>query len=96
MTDCREVLEHLSEYLDEELEPSVVNRIAEHLASCSNCDEAKQRLLRSIEACRTFKSAEQPRDLPQSIRDELRASYLRVRASSDPGNLTQAPSARKP
>jgi anti-sigma factor RsiW len=90
MTGCRQVLEHLSEYLDNELEPGAVNRIAEHLASCTHCEDLKQRLLRSIEACRQFKSAEQPRELPQSVREELRTSYLRIRAgmrvSDDPGD----------
>jgi anti-sigma factor RsiW len=80
MTDCREVLERLSEYLDNELEPGAAIQIAEHLASCSDCEDSKQRLLRSIEACRRFMSAERPRELPPVLKDELRASYLRVRA----------------
>jgi anti-sigma factor (TIGR02949 family) len=87
MTDCRQVLEHLSEYLDEEMEPGAVEQIAAHLASCSNCQESKQRLLRSIEACRRFRSAEQPRELPKAIREELLASYLKLRAGMrDPGS----------
>jgi hypothetical protein len=81
MTDCREVLERLSEYLDEELAPGVCDEIAAHLAICSDCEESKRRLIESIEACRQFRIAESPGELPSQVRDELRAAYLRVRSS---------------
>jgi anti-sigma factor RsiW len=80
VTNCREVLEKLSEYLDEELPPGACDQIARHLSECSDCEESKQRLLRSIEECRRFASGEQPRELPASVREELREAYLRVRA----------------
>lgn len=81
MTSCKDVLQHLSEYLDEDLPPGTCDEIARHLSECSDCEENKQALLRSIEECRRFRAGEQPRELPADVREELRAAYLRVRSS---------------
>jgi anti-sigma factor RsiW len=79
MTDCSTVLQHLSEYLDEELPPGTCEEIASHLSTCTDCDVAKQQLLRSIEVCRQFRSADGPAELPAEVREALKAAYLRVR-----------------
>jgi anti-sigma factor RsiW len=83
MTNCSQVLEHLSEYLDEELPPGACEAIAKHLATCSDCEDTKRRLLESIEVCRQFRIAESPSDLPDEVRSELRAAYLKVRAAME-------------
>ena len=37
MMSCREVIEHLWDYLDGELAPERVEEIAAHLAECARC-----------------------------------------------------------
>jgi anti-sigma factor (TIGR02949 family) len=37
MLSCREVIEHLWDYLDGELPPERMQEIAEHLAECGRC-----------------------------------------------------------
>ena len=81
MTNCREVLEHLSEYLDEELAPEACEEIARHLEGCQSCEDASAGLLRSIEACRKYDSGERPGQLPDHVKDELKQAYLRVQAA---------------
>ena len=81
MKDCKEVLKHLSEYLDEDLSPELVERMAAHLNTCGDCEEAKRKLLHSIEICRELQINEQPRQLPESVRNDLRSAYLKVRAN---------------
>ena len=34
---CREILEKLSEYIDQEIDPSVCDEIEAHMAGCSPC-----------------------------------------------------------
>ena len=80
MTDCREVLEHLSDYLDEELPPGACEEIARHLAGCQSCEEAADSLLLSIEACRKYEG-ERPGQLPEQVKAELKSAYLRVQAA---------------
>ncbi len=81
MTDCREVLEHLSDYLDEELPPGACEDIARHLAGCQSCEDAAAGLLRSIEACRRYESGERPGQLPEEVKAELKQAYLKVQAA---------------
>ncbi len=81
MTNCGQVLERLSEYLDEELPPGSCEDIARHLSECSDCNEAKQEMLRSIELCRHFHSDETPGELPAEVREQLRAAYRKVRSA---------------
>ena len=81
MKDCREVLEHLSEYLDEELPPGACEEISRHLDGCQSCEDAAEGLLRSIEACRKYDSGERPGQLPEQVKAELKRAYLRVQAA---------------
>ena len=37
--NCREALEHLYEFLDQELTPEVEREVREHLEACSPCEE---------------------------------------------------------
>ena len=39
MKNCEETREHLSAYLDEELDPRAAEAVAEHVESCSRCGE---------------------------------------------------------
>jgi hypothetical protein len=78
VTKCTEVIGHLSEFLDEELQAAECEQIARHLAECSDCEDTKRRLIESIEACHRFRLTEQPRELPAEVRDALKAAYAKV------------------
>ena len=81
MTDCREVLEHLSEYLDEELPSGACEEIARHLSGCQSCEDAAAGLLRSIDACHKYRSGERPGQLPDEVKAELKQAYLKIQAA---------------
>ena len=81
MTHCEEVLEHLSDYLDEELPPGMHEDIARHLQGCQSCEDAAAGLLHSIEACRKYDSGERPGQLPDQVKAELKQAYHRVQAA---------------
>ena len=70
--NCRDVLDHLYEYLDRELTPADERRIREHLAACPPCDDrfdVEQAFLRFIEArCRTHGA---PPELRRRILQDL-------------------------
>jgi anti-sigma factor (TIGR02949 family) len=75
---CREAVDHLYEYLDRELDPSVERAIREHLAECAHCFA----LHRFEDAYRRFLEA---RVQARSAPPELRRRILdRLLAGGDP------------
>lgn len=70
--NCREALEHLYEYLDQELTPEVEVKVREHLEHCGECYEQldfERAFLKFVEArCR---SRGAPPELKRKILREL-------------------------
>jgi predicted anti-sigma-YlaC factor YlaD len=69
MSDCKEILELLSDYLDFELPPDACAQIENHLAGCSPCEEFAESLRKTVALCRSF----EPRTMPGPLTDEARA-----------------------
>lgn len=75
MTDdtltCEEVIEHIFDYLDRELDQTTQDRIERHLETCRDCfsrAEFEERLRRKIRAAGTQQA---PDRLQRRIRDML-------------------------
>jgi mycothiol system anti-sigma-R factor len=70
--NCREALEHLYEFLDEELTPELQNEVRQHLEACSPCGErfdSQDAFLKFLQARCRSKSA--PPELKRRILHEL-------------------------
>ena len=64
---CQEVLEQLSEYLDEDARAELVHEVNQHLGTCSHCKTEVDRIRKTI---RIFVCEEQV-VLPQPLCDKL-------------------------
>ena len=87
---CRELVELLTEYLDDALEPSERARLESHLASCDGCSNALDQLRTTIEV--TGRLTEDEVAAPE--REAVREAFRRWRAeqptdpprSAEPGS----------
>jgi predicted anti-sigma-YlaC factor YlaD len=80
-SDCRQVLEMLSDYLNLELPPDACRQIADHLAGCQPCEEFAMSLRQTVELCREYQPEEMPRPISESARAELMAAYEKMLAA---------------
>lgn len=70
--DCQQALEHMYEYLDEELTPELEARVREHLVACLPCQKLadfEQRYLRFLEARTKTRGA--PAELRRKILERI-------------------------
>lgn len=72
---CREILEHLSEYIDEELDPSVCDEIEKHMDGCSPCVNFISTLRKTV---KLYNTAGAEVTIPDEVSDGLHA-FLRER-----------------
>lgn len=64
---CKEAIRELSDYLDRELNPELVQRLEEHLALCEDCRLVVDTCRKTIEVyCNT-----EPLPLPDDVRERL-------------------------
>ncbi len=77
-TECKQVFDLLSDYLDGELPPGLCDRIATHIERCPPCIEFVESLRRTVELCRQSRALEKPGPLPEALREELLAAYKRL------------------
>lgn len=75
MTDhlvtCRQVVELVSDYLDDELDPSLRAAVDEHLAVCPGCLEYLSQLRTTVGSLRDLGSE----DLPAQLVSQLVAAF---------------------
>lgn len=64
---CKEILEQLSAYIDDELEASLCAEIEAHLAECPDCQALVDTLRKTVTLYREC----EPDDLPPGVRDRL-------------------------
>ena len=73
---CREVFEHLSEFLDQELPPADCAHIEEHIRDCPPCIEFLESLKTCVRASHELlKEDAPPRPLPEDVREKLVAAW---------------------
>jgi hypothetical protein len=66
---CSEVLEHLSEFVDGELDEATVNRVRLHLAGCANCEQFGGRFAKMVSEFRRQLGVAQP--APEGVQAAL-------------------------
>ncbi len=67
MTECREIREHISAYLEGAVPPDRERLVAEHLASCPECRAVLQDLKKTVELVKGLEEVEPPPWLAQKI-----------------------------
>jgi anti-sigma factor (TIGR02949 family) len=64
---CRELLDHISTYIDGELEAAICDELETHLAECPDCRIMVDTVRRTI----TLYRAQAATDLPSGVQDRL-------------------------
>ena len=64
---CQEILDHVSDYLDGELEAALCAELEAHLAGCHNCRVLVDTVRKTI----TLYHAQSPAELPSDVEGRL-------------------------
>lgn len=70
---CQELVELLSDYLDEQTSPSELQTVSAHLSDCPGCQTALDHLRASIELTRSAEVAALDPEVRRRLLDEFRA-----------------------
>ena len=70
---CREILERLSEYIDEELDPGICDDIENHMSGCSPCVAFMNTLKKTV---KLYNKAGSEVVIPEEVSQDLH-KYLR-------------------
>ena len=70
-TNCQEILEHLNDYIDGDLDSTLCEHLESHLETCTNCQVVHSTLMKTIELC--LRDGERT-SLPPDARRRLFAS----------------------
>lgn len=71
---CREILERLSDYIDEELDPSICDEIEKHMDGCSPCIAFLNTLKKTV---KLYNTAGCEVTIPEDVSSDLHA-FLRA------------------
>jgi anti-sigma factor RsiW len=64
---CQQILEHISDYVDGELEAALCAELEAHLAGCRNC----RVLVDTVRKTVTLYHAQAPSELPSGVEERL-------------------------
>jgi predicted anti-sigma-YlaC factor YlaD len=82
---CQEVLDQLSDYLDEDARAELVQQVDVHLHECSHCQVEVDTLRRTIDIYRCDEKVALPVSLSEKLQHALDQAYHAGR--KDPGPL---------
>jgi mycothiol system anti-sigma-R factor len=74
---CMKHLEHISEFLDGELDESACEEIRAHLRDCPECRECVESLKKTLEVLRGLPRESVPADIKGRLRTSLRMCLTR-------------------
>ncbi len=74
---CKEILEKLSEYIDEELDPSICDEVEKHMEGCSPCIAFTNTLKKTV---KLYNTAGKEVEIPPAVHDRLH-SFLREKCT---------------
>ena len=75
MSDCKQILAMLSEYLDRDLPRETCSIVDAHLQSCRDCQDTAARLRETVALCRQFRAADSPGALSADQHEALRVAF---------------------
>ncbi|MBF0171560.1 MAG: zf-HC2 domain-containing protein [Nitrospinae bacterium] len=68
---CREIFERLNDYLDQELDPDLCDKIDNHVENCEPCIAFINTLRKTVELFQGYEGEDAPRELPEPVRENL-------------------------
>ena len=80
-TDCRQVFERLSEYLNRELPEGDCAELEKHIRDCEPCVAFVESLKKSVQLCGSYQPVEPPPALSPQARQSLLDAYQRMLAA---------------
>ena len=84
MFSCKEVVDLLSNYLDEQGTPELRSQIEKHLAHCSTCSVLYDSTRKTLKIVTETKSFEIPSALSRRITDRIMEQVRRRAGQDDP------------
>lgn len=82
---CQEVLDQLSDYLDEDARAELIQEVDGHLHECMHCQVEVDTLRRTIMIYRCDEKVALPRPLSEKLQNALEQAYRAT--TRDPGPL---------
>lgn len=73
--ECLAVFEHLSEYIDGEMEAKDCAHLEAHMSDCPPCIEFLKSLRASIEASHQFSAEASPTPMPPQMTERLKEAW---------------------
>ena len=67
-SNCKSMLENLSDYIDGDLQAELCKEIEQHISGCENCRIVVDTLKKTVEL---YKQTSEPVDLPIEVRQRL-------------------------
>lgn len=77
---CEEILDKISEYIDQELDPSLCQEIEKHIEDCEPCVAFVNTLKKTVALFKS--SAESQPDVPENVSENLK-SFLKENIDKD-------------
>ncbi len=68
---CKEVLAHLADFIDGELEAELATQINEHIMKCPFCQQMKKSYEKTIDLFKKASQFDPPEELVEKIRNRL-------------------------
>ena len=84
---CQEVLDQLSDYLDEDARAELVQEVDVHLHECRHCQVEVDTLRRTIMIYRCDEKVELPSSLTEKLQSALDQAYRAGRRGSGPADV---------
>jgi len=82
--ECNELVQYLSDYIDQNLEDDLIQAAKDHLSSCHNCRVVLDTTQRTIFLYREQGKRTIPADRRQRLFDQLQETFLK--SDQDQGN----------
>ena len=81
--NCKDIIEKISEYIDEELDTCMCEEIKEHIDNCPSCDSFFKSFTNNIELCKYLLKVDVPEDTRTRLRERLKEEYIKFSMDSE-------------
>lgn len=89
-SECRHLLDSLSDYVDGVLEEALCHEIEAHMAECENCQVVVNTLARTVELYQTTPAPDLPQDVKKRLFKSLKLEDFLDAASPDVENRSDS------
>ncbi len=72
---CEELLKHLNDYVDEDIDPEICERFEEHIQDCDPCKIVIDNTKKTVTLYRDEEIYEMPEDFKKNLHRELKEKW---------------------